>query len=181
MRLLRNMKYIIAVLCLLIEALPAYAQFLTDLTVTTSTSSGQTVYQYELTNGQNSTLPAIGFRIDVDPLADLTNISSSLDWLANYNAGDAFIVWESSDPTTDLLPGNSAQFFITSPLSPGASQYAILGFDEVTNDFIFNQGSTLSPSLQTVPEPSSWGAVALGLICIVMYWNRLRSNRLMTK
>jgi len=176
MRLSRSVNRILAVLWLLVGASSAHAQFLTNLTVTTSVSAGNTVYEYELTNLQNNSLSAISLRINVDPLANLTNISSSLGWLATYQAVNDFVVWEATDPSMDLLPGNSARFFMTSPLSPGLRPYGILGFNETTLDFAFNEAQVLSPSqnAQIVPEPGSRVLISLGLICIAaqLNWRR---------
>jgi len=95
------------------------------------------------------------------------DISSSLGWLATYQPGDSFVVWESTDPSMDLLPGNSAQFSIASSLAPGLQPYGILGFDNATLDFAFNEAQILSPSpsaSQIVPELSPLALLASALL-----------------
>ena len=132
------------------------AGFIVSLTVsTTPEPGGVTRYEYTLTNGASSSLPAVELQINVSADADLQSIVGPSGWDVTYGLGSTFIDWTSSSEATDLQPGDIAVFAFTSPLVPTSQQYLILGLDTstLTSDTSVGQiaGPGTSPSRSPPP------------------------------
>lgn len=133
------------------------AGLITSFSVEIAPIAGQLEYIYLLSNLQTSTLSVIDLSIDVDVAAGLASITSPIGWVASYNDGDSFISWQSSDVLFDLQPGGTDVFTFRSDLPPSKQGFSILGIDENSPDFDFNDGLIDTPTsvASSVPEPLS--------------------------
>jgi hypothetical protein len=80
------------------------------------------------------------------------------------------LTWESSDLSTDLLPGQSGIFSFESLLAPTQQPYLVSGFDSTGTNFDTNSGNIASPGIASVPEPGGLlllGIGALGVLTIL--------------
>jgi len=159
---------------LVISTLPllgavAKGGFITTLTATTTPEpGGLTLYSYALTTDPASTLNAEGLGISVSADANLINITGPTGWEITYNTGDTLVTWESSDPSTDLLPGQSAIFSFESPLGPAQQSYLATGFDTTGTIFGTYTGNVSGPGVTSVPEPSSLLLSGIGVLGVLI-------------
>jgi hypothetical protein len=70
----------------------AHAGLMTTFTATTSTdTSGMSTYDYTLTNEVGSDLPVVDLILNVDPTANLQNITGPTGWTIYYSAEDPVV------------------------------------------------------------------------------------------
>jgi hypothetical protein len=145
--------------------------FITTLTaITAMEPDGLTLSSSTLTNDAASTLDAEGLGITVSADADLTNIAGPTGWDISYFTGGILVTWESSDPSTDISPGQSAVFTFESLLGPTQQPYLVTGLDSTGAVFDTNSGNIASPGAASVPEPGGLvlsGIGALGVLTIL--------------
>lgn len=162
-------------LATLLAPTPASADFLIGLSsVVTPEAGGLFRYEYTLSNLDASDTPAIAFRLDVAPAADLQSIGGPDGWDVFYTPGDSFVTWESSDADFDLMPGGVASFSLSSALGPSPTPYAALGFDG--GAFATRPGQTVGPGVSAIPEPPAIALGAIGLATILGFARRGRRH-----
>jgi len=152
----------------------AWAGFVTSLSSSvTETTDHLYQYTYTLTGESQSTISAYSFALAVDDNANLQTITGPSDWSPSYSQGATTITWSTG---TGLAPGNSAIFSFISGEPPVSSSYQLIGFDPTNFQFYTNPGSTSSPGIASIPEPSSLILAAMGTICMIacgMYRRRI--------
>jgi len=128
------------------------------------------------------------FDLPLGSVASGTTVtSSSLGWVAtidNTGSGDS-IQWQNTASAPSLTGGESATFTFDSPTSLSAITTSPSGESVAfTTDAVqFNQGvsgestAIFSPTVQAVPEPSSMGLMAAGLLGMVGSCRRLSAAR----
>jgi hypothetical protein len=138
----------------------ARGALITDLSVkVTAGSGGLFRYDYTLKDDPASTLGASQLFLAVSPGAALTAVSGPAGWDVFYSAGDPDVSFLSSAASTDIAPGSSGSFSLTSAVAPAAGASLVRGFDLATGALGQNAGTVLTPS--AVPEPP--GLVLAGL------------------
>jgi hypothetical protein len=158
----------------------AQGDFLTTLTVDVSPeASNLFLYNYTLSNHNDSDLPAAAFSLDIAAQADLQSITGRAGWDIFYSARDTLISWESSAASFDLPPGFNDVFSFVSPLGPMLTDYLVVGLDETTFEIQTNQGQIAGPMTSAVPEPSALLLCGIGFLGLLGYvaWSRHRSWR----
>jgi hypothetical protein len=154
--------------CLVLMSVEARADFITSLsTDVTPISGGLYQYTYNLTDTTQSTIAAFAFAVDVDQTANLGSIMTPAGWDVTYNTGDLVITW--STGFSPIEPGGSAAFSFESIESPVNALYQATGFDPVFFQFYGNSGTTVSPGVASVPEPTSVVLLASGLTLILTH------------
>lgn len=143
----------------------------------TPVQSGGFDYSYVLENLSSSTLPIIGFDIEVGTGADLSSITGPTGWTVSYRTGDPRVSWESPDASFDIAPGDQRSFSFHSFLGPASRTYNILSLDEDTGEFQPSSGQVVGPSTTSVPEPASMRMSLLGLALVSGYVVRKASSR----
>jgi hypothetical protein len=155
----------------------ARADLITDVGVSTApVSGGLTQYTYTVADESTSTITASFFYVAVDTTADLTTFTAPTGWDISYATGDTVVEFSSPDPSLDIMPGSLGMFSFDSPLTPVMSTDAVAGIDSNFNYFE-NDGQILSPSISSVPEPSSALLCILGALGALGFGRRLNRNR----
>ena len=148
-----------------IGAAPAQGGLITNLSVdVTRASNDLYTYAYTVSVDPSSTLGAGELDLAVSPFAELSAISAPAGWDVFYtpgSPGDSTITFSSPDSSTDLAPGTSGLFSMTSLVGPALAAEVVRGFDDSNGTFDQNSGTILTAS---IPEPSSLVLGALALL-----------------
>ena len=148
----------------------AQAGFITSLKVeVTPSDGGMYTYVYTMINDTKSTLPAVEFTLNVDTAAALQQLHGPSGWVISYNPADTAVDWSSFSPLTHIQPGARAAFSFTSPLSPGPQDYSLLGITTNPPAIETNQGQISSPSVASIPEPTSMIPLGIGMASLAGY------------
>jgi hypothetical protein len=152
-----------AALWLWAGATPTRGDLVTDLSVQVTQADGLYTYAYTLANEAASTLGASQLFLSVATDANLSALSAPTGWDVTYSPGDPDISFLSSDPSTDIAPGMSGLFSMTSGIRPAVASDLVRGLDDQAGTFVDNPGTVLTPS--AVPEPSGLVLGVLGAAC----------------
>jgi hypothetical protein len=149
----------------------ARADLISSLSGTaTPLADGTYRYDYTLTNDTNSTLNAFSVSFALNPGDSPSRLVGPDGWDSSVSTDLTSASWLSGGPATDLAPGMTDHFSLTSALAPGSIAYVILGADANGQSFDTINGSTVGPaSASPVPEPSTaliFGPVLLGSIAL---------------
>jgi hypothetical protein len=158
----------------------ARADLITDVGVsTTPVSGGLTQYNYTVSDQSTSTITASFFFVAVDITANLTVMTAPTGWDISYATGDTVVEFSSPASSFDIVPSSVGMFSFESPLTPVISTDAVAGIDS-NNSYFENDGVILSPSIASVPEPSSALLCVLGVLGVLgaqKFHRRLKSNQ----
>ncbi len=158
----------LALVALMAAPAAGRADFLTSLSgqAVFDPSQGLYSYTYTVTDLPDSTDTLGGLTVDVDPSADVSDLTGPAGWQSSFDAADALVLWVSPDPSTDIPPGSLGTFSFLSPLPPTSQDYLAIGFSDVGIDF--GAGSTVGPGApaSTVPEPPGIGPLSLGVLAL---------------
>lgn len=152
---------------------PARADFVVAIQSEVTQFNLQYFYKYTITNLHNSTLNVIAFSLVVDESADLDNIVVPEHWTITYTPGSALLSAESSDSSTDIVPGGIGVISFFSHLAPVKKVYAIDGADQSFTDFDAISGFIDGPGVSIIPEPASIIPFGTGLVAFAGFaWRR---------
>ncbi len=172
---LKKFLFMFCVVILATAGQAAHAGLMTTFTATTSTdTSGMTTYGYTLTNEVGSDLPVVDLILNVDPTANLQNITGPTGWTIYYSAGDPVAEWSSPSSATDLLQGSTAYLSFQSMLPPGPQYYLITGLSDSPPFVDTSSGYIDSPTAISVPEPRSLLLMLWSVGALVLMASRMR-------
>lgn len=170
---MRTMKMrIVLVMTLFSIAIRAGTITINLLPSITGPSGGLFSYSYSVTNNISSSENLFSFALG--EAGPLISIVSPPGWTFDDLSSPGFIIWTSQDQSFDLTPGSTDFFGFSSSLPAGTQQFLGFGSDPIfgfpTGDL--DQGSTVGPTVSSVPEPSASGLVLTGLLLVVFLTGR---------
>lgn len=150
-------------------AAPARADFVVTLTATVEHQASNTyLYEYDLSNLTQSDTPAINLNIEVAQDSNLQSISGPTGWDSSYMPGNTYISWATSNLQDAIAPGQSAIYSFLTFRAPNSGDYSILGFNSDTFTFDSSSGLIASPTVSSVPEPSSFILLIAPIIVLIV-------------
>ncbi len=157
-----------------VAAAHAHADFLASVSVTTPALGASTAYIYTVTDAAASTENIGQFALAVPLDANLFGFLMPAGYLVDYTPGNPAIFFDSTDPATDIHPGQSASFAFLSALAPASSSFQLFNYD--TGDSL--QGTTQGPNdpVSVTPEPESLALLGTGLPLIAAVVRRRFRN-----
>ena len=150
---------------------PARGAFLATVSATVTNEPGALYfYNYTVSTASASTGSTSDFSLNVNAAANLTGIAAPSGFDIFYVTGGTTLEFQSSDPSTDIMPGTTGSFSFTSVVGPASGTDVLRNIDDVGGTFTDLAGTVLAP----VPEPASLVLYGVGAAALILATRRRR-------